>query len=131
MVYDFNASQNLTVVALILTEALREELLLIGQFVLINRENIGQIVDELKLQQSGLVDEQQTVQIGKWLAANESVTGRLDTLGNSYILFAKRTDIKSLITLSMGSLRCTAGKEEEMLTGMSLLAKKLAGLTQK
>jgi len=131
VVYDFISSGNLDVVALILTEALREELFQIGQFVLINRENISQIVEELKLQQSGLVDEKQTVQIGKWLAANESVTGRLDSLGNSYTLFAKRTDIQSLSTLGMGSLKCTAGREEELLNGMSLLAKKLASLPER
>jgi hypothetical protein len=129
VVYDFDAATNLNVVALILTEVLREELYILGQFQLVNRENLTQIMQELKLQQSGLVDDKQVVQIGNWLGANESVTGRLATLGNTYILSAKRTDINTLGTLSMGSLKCTTGKEEELLNGMPMLARKLAGKT--
>jgi hypothetical protein len=85
-------------------------------------------MQELKLQQSGLVDEKQIVALGKWLAANETVTGRLAVLGNSYILQAKRTDIKTMGTLSLGSLRCVAGHEDELLSGMPDLARRLVGL---
>lgn len=128
VVHDFTAVERLNVVSLILTEALREELFLLGQFILVNREDLTQVMQELKLQQSGLVDEKQIVELGKWLAANENVTGRLSVLGNSYILQAKRTDIKTMATLSLGSLRCTAGHEDELLSGMPNLARKLVGL---
>jgi hypothetical protein len=128
VVYDFAAIEHLNVVALILTEALREELFTLGQFILVNREDLLQVMQELKLQQSGLVDEKQIVALGKWLAANETVTGRLAVLGNSYILQAKRTDIKTMGTLSLGSLRCVAGHEDELLSGMPDLARRLVGL---
>ena len=126
VVYDFDSTQNLNVVALILTEALREELYLLGNFTLVNRENITNILQELQLQQSGLVDEKQAVQMGKWLGANETVTGKLGVLGNTLVLSAKRIDIKTLGILGLGSLRCTTGKEEELLDNMSVLAKRLA-----
>jgi hypothetical protein len=125
VVYDFDTIEHLNVVALILTEALREELFILGRFRLVNRENMIQVLQELKLQQSGIADETQVVQLGKWLAANEAVTGRLAVLGNTYILQAKRTDIKTLGTLGLGSLKCTVGHEEELLSGMSGLARKL------
>ena len=128
VVYDFNALENLSVVSLILTEALREELFMLGQYLLVNRENLQQVLQELNLQQSGLVDEKQIVKLGKWLAANEAVTGRLSSLGNSYILQAKRTDIRTMGTLGLGSLKCAAGQEEELLKGMPGLARRLAGL---
>jgi len=128
VVYDFDATERLNVVSLILTEALREELFILGQFMLVNRENMLQVMHELKLQQSGMVDEKQVVQLGKWLAANEAVTGRLAVLGNFYILQAKRTNIKTMGTLALGSLRCAAGHEDELLAGMPDLAKKLVGL---
>lgn len=127
VVYDFHSSKNLNVVALILTEALREEIFRLGSFNLVDRENLTQVMDELKLQQSGFVDENNAVEIGKWLAANETVTGRLEVLGNTYALFAKRTDIKSLSTIGIGSLKCLKGEEEELLNGMPALAKKLTG----
>lgn len=125
VVYDFDAIEHLNVVALILTEALREELLILGRFALVNRENMMQVVQELKLQQSGLVEEKQVVELGKWLAANEAVTGRLAVLGNTYVLQAKRTDIKTLGTLGLGSLKCAAGHEDELLSGMPGLARRL------
>jgi hypothetical protein len=127
-VYDFDATERLNVVSLILTEALREELFILGQFMLVNRENMLHVMHELKLQQSGMVDEKQVIQLGKWLAANEAVTGKLAVLGNFYILQAKRTNIQTMGTLALGSLRCAAGHEDELLSGMPDLARKLVGL---
>jgi hypothetical protein len=128
VVYDFDASERLQIVSLILTEALREELFILDRFRLVNRENMVQVLQELKLQQSGLVDEKQVVQLGKWLSANEAVTGRLTVLGSAYVLQAKRTDIKTLGTLGLGSLKCAAGQEDELLSGMPELARRLVGL---
>lgn len=127
IVYDFNAAQHMEVVSLILADALREELFNIGPFVLVNRENISQVMDELKLQQSGLVDEKQAVRIGDWLAANEMVTGKLAALGQVYVLSATRTDISTLRALGMGSVKCPVGKEEDLLSGIPEIARKLAG----
>jgi len=128
VVYDFDAAGRLDVVAMILSEALREELHELGKFLLVNRENIVQVMDELKLQQSGMVDEAEAVQMGKWLAANETVTGKLAQLGNLYVLQAKRTDVKTLGTLGIGSLKSSVGREEELLNEVPSLARKLAGL---
>jgi len=127
VVHDFDAVERLNVVSLILTEALREELFILGRFRLVNREDMVKVLEEMKLQQSGLTDEKQDVQLGKWLAASESVTGRLAVLGNTYVLQAKRTDIKTMGTLGLGSLKCAAGHEEEFLANMPDLARKLAG----
>jgi hypothetical protein len=128
VVYDFDTIERLSVVALILTDALREELFILGRFSLVNRENMMQVMQELKLQHSGLVDEKEIVELGKWLAANQAVTGRLAMLGNSYVLQAKRTDIKTMGTLGLGTLRCSSGQEEELLSGIPVLARKLIGM---
>jgi hypothetical protein len=82
-------------------------------------------VQEFKLQHSGMVDDKQIVELGKWLAANQAVTGRLAVLGNSYILQAKRTDIKTMGTLGLGTLKCSSGQEEELLVNMPGLARRL------
>lgn len=125
VVYDFDATERMKVVGLILTEALREEFHKLGGFVLVNRENILKIMDEYKLQQTSLIDEKQAVKVGKWLAANEAVTGHLAMLGNTSILQVKRVDIKTLGTLALGSLKCPAGREDELLDQMPQLARKL------
>jgi hypothetical protein len=130
VVYDFNANEQLQVVSLILSDALREELFILGIFSMVNRENLVQGMQELSLQQSGLVDEKQVLKLGKWLAANEAVTGRFAQFGNTYILQAKRTDITTMNTVGFGSLKCTAGQEEELLAGLPELARKIAGLNK-
>ncbi|MGZ3648766.1 MAG: hypothetical protein ACXU9G_07020 [Syntrophales bacterium] len=56
------------------------------------------------------------------------MTGRLAMLGNSYILQAKRTDIKTMGTLGVSMLKCSSGQEEELLSGIPILARKLIGL---
>lgn len=128
VVYDFNANEQLQVISLILSEALREELFRLGKFSLVNREDLAQVMQELSLQQSGLVDEKQIVKLGKWMAANEAVTGRFSQLGNAFILQAKRMDITTMNTLGIGSLKCSSGQEEELLAGLPELARKIAGL---
>jgi hypothetical protein len=128
IVYDFSAVKHMEVVSLILADALREELFKIGPFVLVSRENIAQVMDELKLQQSGLVDEKQAVRIGGWMAANEMVTGKLAELGKIYVLSATRTDISTLKALGMGSVKCPVGREEDLLSGIPEIARKLAGM---
>ncbi|PIX89619.1 MAG: hypothetical protein COZ31_01175, partial [Nitrospirae bacterium CG_4_10_14_3_um_filter_44_29] len=96
IVYDFNSVNWLTVPALILSEALREELYKLGRFRLVNREDIQRVLSELKLQQSGLVNETQVMQIGQWLAAENAITGRLSPLGNTIVLQTKRINMKTI-----------------------------------
>jgi hypothetical protein len=125
IVYDFDAAESLRIVGMILAEALREELYKLGGFVLVNRENMVQVMEEYKLQHSSLVDEKQLIKIGQWLSANEAVTGMLAPLGATSILQAKRIDIKKMSTIALGSLKCQTGHEDELLDNMPLLARKL------
>jgi hypothetical protein len=126
-VYDLETIENLRVVGLILSEALREELIRLGHFTLVNRENLVQVLKEIELQMTGLVDEKQAVKVGKGLAANQIVMGRYGALGKTAILQAKRVDVESQGTLAMASLKCSQGQEDELLAQMSDLARKLAG----
>lgn len=126
IVYDFDAAADLHVAGLILAEALREELHQIGRFVLVNREDIVKVLEEHKLKQSGLLGEDGATEIGKWLTAREIVTGKLSRLGSASILQAKRTDVETMNTRAIGSLKCEAGKEEDLINGMPGLARRLA-----
>ncbi len=125
-VYDLNTSEPFKVVALILSEALREEIFRIGSFSLVNRENMEQVLNEMGLQQTGLVEERQAVRAGKGLAAAQIVLGQFGTLGSTSMLQVKRIDVETQGTLAIGSLRCPKGREEELLAGLSDLVRKLA-----
>ena len=126
-VYDLSASEPLRVAALILSEALREELFHQGYFTLVNRENMVQVLNEMGVQQTDLVDEKQAVQAGKGLAAHQIILGQFGALGRTLLLQVKRIDVETQTTLSLGSLKGALGKEEELLANLPELARKLAG----
>lgn len=125
IVYDLQTTAQLNVVGLILSEALREELFALGGFDLINREDMDRAIQEMKLQQSGLIDDKQALQIGKWMAANQTITGNLGIIGDALILQTKRTDLQTMVILSRGSARAGVGKEEELLEALPALVRKL------
>jgi len=128
VVYDLDASDQYKPAALILSEALREELFQLKQFTLVNRENLQEVLKEMALQQTGLIDEKQAVTTGKGLAANQVVTGTLGLLGKTYMLQAKRIDVESFATLSVASAQFTQGQEDAVLGKIPGLAKHLMGL---
>ena len=124
-VYDLDSAKHLKIVALILSEALREELLRLGNFILVNRENMNQVLQEIKLGQTGLIDEKQAIQAGKALAVRQIIVGRLASIGKSSLLQAKRIDTETHSTVAISSLKCKKGKEEVLLDRMKELAGKL------
>ncbi len=126
-VYDFTSAESLKIAALVLSEALREELFRLGRFTLVNRENMVQILNEMGTQQTGLVDERQAVQAGKGLAARQIILGQVGSFGSTLILQVKRIDVETQTTLSVGSVKCALGKEDELLAGLPDLARRMAG----
>jgi hypothetical protein len=125
-VYDLDSVEQYKIVALILSEALREELLKLRFFHLVNRENIVKVLEEMALQQTGLMDEKEAVKAGKGLAVQQIVLGRYGTLGKLSILQAKRLEVETQSDLAIGSLKCEAGREDELLHHMAELAKEIS-----
>jgi len=128
VVYDFDASDQYRTVALILAEALREEVFKLKRFVLVNREDLQKVLKEMALQQTGLIDEKDAVRTGRGLAANEIVTGRLGQLGKTFVIQAKRVDVETFGTLGLASIKFTEGQEDEALNKLPDFARALAGL---
>lgn len=124
-IYDFDALEPYKIAALILSEALREQLFRLSHFTLVNRESLIQVLNEIGLQQTGLIDEKQAIQAGKGLAAQQIIIGRLGSLGKTLVLQAKRIDIQTTRTLALASLDCDLGKEEELLKRIPELVQKL------
>jgi hypothetical protein len=124
-VYDFKASNKNQVVARILSEALRQEVLNLRKYKLITRESTSKILEEMSIQMTGVVDQKQALQAGKGLAAKQIVLGQFENLGNSSILQVKRIDVELQQTLGTGTLRCRTGEEDEMLKQIPQLAREL------
>ena len=125
-VYDIEAPESDRLVASILSEALRAELLNLGKFRLVDRANMEDVLAEMELQLSGVVDEKLAVKAGAGLAAQQIVVGQFGAVGKNSVLQAKRIDISTQRTLGVQSLRCETGSEEKLLDAMAALAAQLA-----
>jgi hypothetical protein len=88
-------------------------------------ENINQVLQEIKLGQTGLIDEKQAIQAGKVLAVSQIIVGRPASIGKSSLLQAKRIDTETHSTIAISSLKCKQGDEEVLLDRMKELAGKL------
>jgi hypothetical protein len=60
-------------------------------FIVIERDRMDRIMEELKLSQTGLVDENQAVQVGKMLGADAIITGTVNVAVNDNWVKEKRT----------------------------------------
>ena len=127
VVYDFYAPEQYKPAALIYSEALREEIFKLRKFTLVNREDLDQMLKEIALQQTGLIDEKDAVKTGKGLAANQVVTGRMGLVGKTFILQAKRISVETFSTLSLASLRFSSDHEDDAFDKMTDFAKQLSG----
>jgi len=89
-----------------------------GNVLLVNRENIGQVLQEMAISQLGLTDERQALTVGKALAARQIVTGQLGSLGKKSIFQGKRVEVESQQTGAVASARSSQRQEEVLLDAM-------------
>ena len=67
----------------------------VGKTTVVDRANIEKVIEEQKMQLSGLIDESTAVEIGKLSGAEIIVTGSISKVGNIYYLNIKLTDVES------------------------------------
>lgn len=121
-VYDLDTATKDELMSRILSEAFRFELVSLGRFQLVSRETLGKVLEEMALQQSGLIDEKKAVKVGHGLAAQQIIVGIFGTVGKMSVIQVKRIDVETQKTVGVGSLKCETGKEERLLDGMAGLA---------
>jgi len=62
---------------------------------LIERSQLKKILDEHGLQMTGLVNPEQAVELGKFIAINKLITGTLGPLGNQFVITVRMIDIET------------------------------------
>lgn len=124
IVYDLAGGEGLGSAALIFSESIREEILNL-KYHLVDRDQINAVAAELKMTQSGLVDEKTAVRLGRWLGAKEYISGRLERVGDFYVLSLRRVDMETTRILSMASIKKPRGEEVTIFNDLSLAVKKL------
>tara|TARA_B100001013_G_scaffold201301_1_gene121944 strand:- start:347 stop:1339 length:993 start_codon:yes stop_codon:yes gene_type:complete len=77
-----------------LTDRLRNELVQNGNFKVVERSKIDEILSEQKFQMSGCVDEC-LIEVGKILGASKIVIGSIGMVGNTYTISARMVDAET------------------------------------
>ncbi len=81
--------------ALVISNAVRSELVKSDKYQIISRSDIAKIIQEQQFQLSGMVDEETSVELGRILGAQHLVTGSVTKVGISYFLNVKMVNIES------------------------------------
>jgi hypothetical protein len=128
LVYDFDSNEQYRTVALILAEALREELLALKKFALVDQDDLQKVRRNVASQGTEPINEKQAVSMGKEVAADQVVTGRLALDGEAFVVQARRTGVETGTALGRASLTFKAGQEGEVMKGLSKFSRGLMAL---
>ena len=99
-----------------------------GRYVLVERQQMGEILEEQGLQQSGCVSSECAVEVGAALGALFIVTGSISKVGNIYSVNAKLLDVETTEIVNAISHDQMGNIGILLTSGMKETAIKLLGL---
>jgi len=77
------------------SETLTTKLVKVSEITVLERENLSKILEEIKFQKSGMVDEKTAVETGKMYGVDVMVFGSFQSVGDSLRISARFVDIKT------------------------------------
>lgn len=109
-----------------ISDLLRSELVDTGQFIVIERSQMAQILKEQELQQTGCTDNACAVEMGKLLSANKMLVGEVNQLGTAIMITIRVVDVEK------GVAEFSTNDKSENQNEIDKVTKKLvAGLTER
>lgn len=103
------AEEQFTIDAEYFTERLLQQTISHSSFRVVERRDIQSILDELKLQLSGLTDNTQAVKVGELMHADLLLTGTLYRRGEEFEVFIKLLRVESGEVLSLTKAKIDRG----------------------
>lgn len=94
-VLDVESQEAPSIVTRAVSDVVRSEFTNIGNFSVVERDRMNEIIEEQKLMLSGMMDEESATEIGQLLSAQKLVVGELNPLGEEYILTLRIIDVES------------------------------------
>jgi WD40 repeat protein/TolB-like protein len=89
---------------------------------LIERARVDDLVKELKLQKSGLVDKSNAVKAGKMLGATLMITGTIDRVGADLVVSARVIDVQTGEILGSKQVHCGQCGADDIFDAIAVLA---------
>ena len=111
-----------------LSTRLESELVKLGDFKVVERTKIDEVLKEQKLQFSGCVEEC-LVDAGEILGANQIILGSIGKIGGLYTLSAKLVDVESGELLMASDFDAENGLRELLQIGLKKVAYELTGMS--
>ena len=94
-VIDFSGNKYWTNDAKIVTEIIMSELTSSKKVSVAERSELKKVLNEHGLNMTGVINPEQAVQLGQFMALNKLITGSLGKLGGKYVITAKMIDLES------------------------------------
>lgn len=128
-VLDFTTSDDAhQELAIAVANTLQTKLVSLKKYTMIVRgENLKKAMEELALQQTGIVDEKTAVKVGEYIGAKFVITGSVTKPGSFYNVNAMLIDVENGTALNAASIN--AKEKDEILNMVPELALKLTGST--
>ncbi|MFH0975866.1 MAG: CsgG/HfaB family protein [Spirochaetota bacterium] len=98
-VLDFAPNGVPKIVSNAISEIFRSEFINIGNFVVVERAQMEEILKEQELQMSGCTDSACAVQFGKLLSARKIVVGEVSSITKSILINVRYVDVESGVSL--------------------------------
>ena len=112
-----------------LTGKLQDQCARSGRLELLERRDLGKLVDEHDLQASGMVSGASAVKAGKLLGASHLVSGNLGRIGRTCVVYVQIAETESGRILATASQQRRQGTDEALLDLIPALVNRLlAGL---
>jgi TolB-like protein len=112
-------------IARTLSEIMRTELLNTGRFEVLERAQMDRLIEEMKLQQTGLTDAQDAAELGKMLNVEKLIIGSIGQMGNTYQINVRLVDVGRAVTEVAERAECSA-REENLPKTITDLIQKIA-----
>ena len=113
--------------ASILTDRLRNELFRIGEFDVLERELMQQILMEQDFQLSGCASDECLVEVGKLVGVREIVGGSVGKVGNVITVSARLVDVETGMMLKVTDYDYEGEIGDLLKSGMEKIAMELSG----
>lgn len=127
-VVDLEMPEYLKTQQISLSDRLRSELGNTGQFIVVERNKMKQILDEQVLSASGLVDSSSAVRLGKLLGVNQVVAGSVAKVGNVFSVSVRLIDVETGEIAVTANMDCECPIEDVLVIVLKNVARKLARL---
>jgi TolB-like protein len=110
-----------------ITSLIRTEIVNSGQFTVVERAQIDQIIKEQGLQMTGCTDQACAVEVGRLLSARMMLLGEVNTVGKSIIITIRIVDVERGTSDFAADETAT---QETIRAASKTIARKLAGMIQ-